>query len=135
MRAATRRRRCRSNRGVRPVSNGVPARWGMGGGGGPPLPQGKPDHMPAKPLTELPSTILHAARRACLTLLIDQHRVYLDPPLPMLLSKLRDDAGDAMNMESLGRPKPLGVRKISEATDSELSAMTDAVDSLLGTRR
>jgi hypothetical protein len=70
-----------------------------------------------------------------LTLLIDPHRVYLDPPLPMLLSKLRDDAGDGLGMESLGRPKPLGVRKISEATDSELSAMTDAVDALLGTCR
>jgi hypothetical protein len=91
--------------------------------------------MPAKPLTELPPTILHAARRACLTLLIDQHRVYLDPPLPMLLSRLRDDAGDGLSMEPLGRPKPLGVRKVSEATDSELSAMTDAVDALLGTCR
>ena len=91
--------------------------------------------MPAKPLTEVPPTILYAARQACLTLLIDQHRVYLDPPLPMLLSKLRDDAGDALSMESLGRPKPLGVRKASETTDSELSAMTDAVDALLDTCR
>ena len=99
------------------------------------MPHGKPDHMPAKPLTDLPPPILHAARQACLTLLIDQHRVYLDPPLSMLLSKLRDDAGDGLSMESLGRPKPLGVRNISETTDSELSAMTDAVDALLDTCR
>jgi hypothetical protein len=34
--------------------------------------------MPAKPLTEFPLDTLHAARQACLTLLLDQHRIYLD---------------------------------------------------------
>jgi hypothetical protein len=84
-----------------------------------------------KALKELELDTLHAARQACLTLLVDQHRIYLASSLPMMLGKLRDDVGGMLSMEPLGRSAKHSPRGIGEATDAELNAMTWAVDTLL----
>ncbi|HUN36023.1 MAG TPA: hypothetical protein VMU95_28830 [Trebonia sp.] len=89
--------------------------------------------MPAQPLTELSLDTLHAARQACLTLLIDQHRIYLDsgPAVLRMLAKLRDDVGDRLGMEPLGKATPVEQRGIGEATDPELKSLERAVSTLL----
>jgi hypothetical protein len=84
---------------------------------------------------ELPLDTLHAARQACITLLMDQHRIYLTSSLPMMLGKLRDDVGGMLGMEPLGRSERHSPRSIGEATDAELNAMTWAVDTLLDRSR
>jgi hypothetical protein len=89
--------------------------------------------MPAESLTELPVDTLHAARQSCLTLLIDQHRIYLDGgALPLvMLGKLRDDVGEQLGMEPLGKSTPIELRGIGEATDAELNSMEWATCTLL----
>ncbi|HUN32261.1 MAG TPA: hypothetical protein VMU95_09575 [Trebonia sp.] len=89
--------------------------------------------MATKSLTELPLTTLHAARQACLTLLLDKHRIYLEGGLPMLamIGGLRDDVGAQLGMEPLGKTTPVEPRGIGETTDAELKSMEWAAATLL----
>jgi hypothetical protein len=89
--------------------------------------------MAAKPLPELPLDTLQAARQACLTLLLDQHRIYLDGGSLTLLmiGKFRDDVGAQLGMEPLGKSTPISPRGIGETTDAELNAMEWAATTLL----
>jgi hypothetical protein len=94
---------------------------------------GRREKMPAKPLTDFSLDRLHAARQACLTLLLDQPRIYLDGgSLPaLMLVKLRDDAGEQLGVESPGKSTAIEPRDIGEATDGELKSMGWAVAALL----
>jgi len=89
--------------------------------------------MAAKSLTELPLDALHAARQACLTLLLDQHRIYLDGGalVLLMLAKLRDDVGEQLGMEPLGKATPVESRGIGETTDAELKSLEWAASTLL----
>lgn len=92
-----------------------------------------PPPVKAVPLSEIARPALYKIRRACVVLLIDGHRVYYGdwPKLPMMLSRLRDDAGEWLGMSPLGDPQKIPTRPVGEMTTAEIGHVSLAVGALL----
>jgi hypothetical protein len=85
------------------------------------------------PLSEIGRPILHKIRKAAVILLIPENRRYYGnwPSLPMMLSRLRDDAGEWLGMNALGSPEKTPTAPIGQMTTGEMSNIGMAVGALL----
>lgn len=85
------------------------------------------------PLSEIGRPALHKIRKAAVILLIPGNRRYCGkwPGLPLMLSRLRDDAGDWLGMSPLGKPEDMPAAPVGEMTTGEMSNIATAVGALL----